>query len=856
MISKPWRLSLALCALSVAAVGCGDDPVAGNLDADVDAGNPADSGTPMDNGNPTDRGFDVGNPTDNGTPDDVQVDGGNPMDAELDGGTLPDVPDKDGGIADAIVIVDVPPADVPVDVVAMCPASRETITLPSATAISLAGSTVATGGIVPGTRCQSNTSGGEAFYTLVVTARSGVVISLDNAGTNFDTELSIRRVCNDATTELSCDDDSGIGSGRSTSSVLRAVLDPGTYSVIVDGYNGQFGNYALTASTFTPADNATCATARALTVGTALTGQTFANAGAPGLCTPGLVPGGQLFYTVTLPANTVGTAQVTRTSGSWSYAVRVYAGCEATSCLQLGTSSASPFSQPFANATASPRTFIVSVAQTDSAETATSFDLVVNTATLMTGQACDNAVPLVPGTPLTAQSNAGAPFTAAPCRTSDVGGQRFYTLTIPAGQRARVTATPVGTTPRQPVLRLRDECASTACIDSTIGGTSGTPAPAVLDIPNAGATPSTSLLTLASTATDTAGSWDLAATTAPIVPGQFCASPVAATPGMTLSAQDAREGLRTTTPCVTAANGGQLFYRVTVPAGNRVQVRAVPAGAMMAWTPTVRVLSSCTSTSCVDSSTAASAGSPATVTLTNGGAMAQDYLLSVAGSAATSGTFNLEVGAPVLLPGYTVATITAACDDVTSGTAVTRSAGGDWGDDNSSAIAALPFTVTFFGDAATRWSMSSNGLLQLYAATGGSASTAYSNYGIPDADEEPDGFVAPFWDDLRTVDDDDNQIATARTITIGTTPARRFVTQWTNFTDGDGLIRLTFQAKLFEGTNVIELHYCSITAGNGRASGNSATIGAESLTSEFGTQVSYDTADAVVTGRAYRLTPR
>ncbi len=851
MNSTPWRLSLALCALSVAAVGCGDDPVVTPDDGSADAGFPTDNATP------TDLGFDVGTPTD------VPADGGTPMDAALDVGTPIDAADKDGGLADAIVVdvpttdvADVPAVDVLVDGGVMCPAPRDTITLPSATPIALMGTTIATGGIVPSTRCQSNTSGGEAFYNLVVTARTGVILSLDNAGTSFDTELSIRRVCNDATTELSCDDDSGTGSGRTNSSVMRAVLDPGTYSVVVDGYNGQFGTYALTASTFTPADNATCATARALTVGTALTGQTFANAGGPGLCTPGVEPGGQLFYTVTLPANTVGTALVTRASGSWGYAVRVYAGCDATSCVQFASSSSSTLSQPFANATTSPRTFIVSVAQMASADTSTSFDLVVNTAALSAGQACEDAVALVPGTPLTGQSNAGAPFTAAPCRTGDVGGQRFYSLTIPAGQRARVTATPVGTTPRQPVLRLRDECSSTTCIDSTIGGTSGTPAPAILDIPNAGTAAITVVVSLSSTSATTEGSWDLSATTAPIVAGQFCATPVAVTAGMTLSAQDARNGLRTTTPCVSAANGGQLFYRVTVPSGSRVPVRAVPAGAMMAWTPTLRVLSSCTSTSCVANNTAAASGGAATVTLTNGGAMAQDYLVSVAGSAAASGTFDLEVGAPVLLPGYTVTTITAACDDVTTGTAVTRAAGGDWGDDNSSDIAALPFTLTFFGDAATRWSMASNGFLQLYAATGGSTSTEYVNYAIPDSDEEPDGFVAPFWDDLRTVDDDDNQIATARTITLGTAPARRFVTQWTNFTDGDGLIRLTFQAKLFEGTNVIELHYCSITAGDERASGNSATIGAESLTSEYGTQVSYNTADAVVTGRAYRLTPR
>ncbi|MFO0606484.1 MAG: hypothetical protein U0324_25150 [Polyangiales bacterium] len=736
-----------------------------------------------------------------------------------------------------------------------CATPRGTFSLPSATPVMITGTTMGGTNQFPSTRCQSNTAGADHVYTLVVTARTGVVLSTDNAGTAFDTELSIRRTCADAATELSCDDDSGIGTDRGTSSVLRAVLDPGTYAVILDGYNGQSGAYTLTASTFTPAANATCATATTLTPGTAATGQALTDTGAPGTCAPGLRPGGQLFYAVTLPASTLGTVQLSRASGSWDFALRVYADCDTAACLLNAVSSSSPLARQLVNGGSSPRRYVISVASDDSEDAVTPFDIVVNPTTLTAGQACESAQTLTPGTPLTAQSTMGASVIGAPCRSED-GGQRFYSVTIPAGQRVRVTATPTGTA-RQPVLRVLDGCGATACLDNAIGGTSTTPAAASVDVPNSGTAPRAVIVSLASPASATPGTWDLAATLSPLVAGQFCAEPAALAPGVTLSNQDAATGLRPSAACSSATvNGGQLFYRVTVPATRRVVVRAVPAGAMASWTPTVRVLATCTSTSCADSSTAAMAGGVASVTLSNGTAAPRDFLLSVAGPATSSGTFNLEAGAATVIPGYTSSPIMASCDDVSSGTAATPSGG--WDDDTTTAIAMLPFTVPFFGVDQTRWSANSNGLLQLYPMATGSTSTEYSNTTIPSTGT-PNGFVAAFWDDLRTVAASDGGTGTGMlTATLGAAPNRRFVVQWTDFTlpSPDNTARLTFQVKLFETTNVIEVHYCAVTAGNARASGNSATVGVEDPTGASGTEISYLTADAARTGFGWRLTPR
>ncbi len=1007
-----WRLVFAVGSLALAA-GCS-----------TPAGNPAPADVVSDLTDVTtpdvvvkDSGSDTGADAAVDTAVDVITDNGKPpTDADTDAATdigPADVADDiaadvaadvaaDATPADAAV--DATPADVAVDVTpdvpvdagpgaGTCASPRALITLPSASPLTFMGTTTGGTSAFAGNRCQTSTGGPDHVYTLVVTARTGVLLSTDNEGTNFDTALSIRRACADAASELSCDDDSGTGTGRTAASVLRAVLDPGTYTVIVDGFSTSAGNYTLSATTFTPAENATCASARELTVGTALTDQALANAGGPGLfCAPGLSPGGQVFYAVTLPPSTLGTVQLSRSAdaGSFTYALRAYADCDATSCLTNGASSASPYTRIITNGGATPRRVILSVAADNSESTVSPFDIVVNTTTLTPGQACDGplavtagmtlsgqanmgapfttgtcrsdtggqlyyaltipagqvtsftatptgttlrqpvlrafdscaattcidntiggtsttpaaatvripntgttartvlvslaststttagtwdvsatnsaiitgqtcAAPIIltPGTPRTAQSNADAFVAAAPCLTASTGAQLFYTLTIPAGQRARVTATPTGATLRQPVLRVIDTCAATTCIDSATGGTSTTPAAAVLDIPNDGATARTVLVSVASTSPATTGTWDVGAVVSPILPGQFCAGPIAAPTGMTLSGQDATNGLRPSTACLTTANGGQLYYRVTVPAGQVVAVRAVPAGAMAAWTPTVRVLSSCTATTCVSSSTAASMGAAASVNLSNSGTMPADYIVSVSGTAALAGTFNLEVGAPTTPPGYTSETITAMCDDVSMGTTITPSSG-SWSDDSASPIGMLPFTGRFFNTDVTHYSVTSNGIMQLWTSATGTATVAYANTTIP-ATATPNNFIAAFWDDLTTnTASDAGAASSVRLATLGTGAARRAVFEWNNwYTFAATTANLTFQVKLFEGTGVIEIHYCSMSPmTDTAATGGSATVGVEDATGAYGTQLGYNSATAARSGTGYRLTPR
>ncbi len=233
---------------------------------------------------------------------------------------------------------------------------------------------------------------------------------------------------------------------------------------------------------------------------------------------------------------------------------------------------------------------------------------------------------------------------------------------------------------------------------------------------------------------------------------------------------------------------------------------------------------------------------------TTDGAIATDSATDSA-IATDSATDAATDAADAARPPYVETTITGSCDALGSAFDVT----GARGDDVASSKAGLPFAFDFFGTAVTDWSMTSNGFAQLWASAGGGVSTASANVAIPTA-AQPNGLLAPFWDDLAV---DPSDSSSARAAVIGNAPNRRFVIDWTHWTTkGETTNRVSFQVKLYETTNVIEFHYCGMQpAGNARATGSSATVGLESLTGGIGVQHSFNTASAVASNQALRFTP-
>lgn len=151
-----------------------------------------------------------------------------------------------------------------------------------------------------------------------------------------------------------------------------------------------------------------------------------------------------------------------------------------------------------------------------------------------------------------------------------------------------------------------------------------------------------------------------------------------------------------------------------------------------------------------------------------------------------------------------------------------------------STIVRIPFTFEFFGGNYTWVNIGLNGVINFaepcgggVSCPGGSSCNGNSvcqefsfNTGPPFSTPRfpstslPDGFVAPFWDDLWEGTTSEVEVAT-----IGTAPNREFVIEYrnierfVNFAAGTNS-KATFQIRLEEGTNVIRIHYGSFTSSN------------------------------------------
>ena len=83
-------------------------------------------------------------------------------------------------------------------------------------------------------------AGGDRVYTFTLDATA----HLDAEVQGFDTILYVQAMCGDATTELACNDDIDTQSGEYGSEISLS-LTPGTYALVVDGYDAN-GDYELT----------------------------------------------------------------------------------------------------------------------------------------------------------------------------------------------------------------------------------------------------------------------------------------------------------------------------------------------------------------------------------------------------------------------------------------------------------------------------------------------------------------------------------------------------------------------------------------------------------------------------------
>lgn len=143
--------------------------------------------------------------------------------------------------------------------------------------------------LVPGQRVTSTTEGamsnfqascargansGDKLYRLEVAQRSRVRLDLES---DHDGALHVRRSCEDASSEVACNDDFG-GPRRSQ---VNFVADPGTYFVIADGFEGS-GRFSLEATVAAAsggnAAGDSCSAPEAAALGIGVTADVFAAA--------------------------------------------------------------------------------------------------------------------------------------------------------------------------------------------------------------------------------------------------------------------------------------------------------------------------------------------------------------------------------------------------------------------------------------------------------------------------------------------------------------------------------------------------------------------------------------------------
>lgn len=148
--------------------------------------------------------------------------------------------------------------------------------------------------------------------------------------------------------------------------------------------------------------------------------------------------------------------------------------------------------------------------------------------------------------------------------------------------------------------------------------------------------------------------------------------------------------------------------------------------------------------------------------------------------------------------------------------------------DECSANVPLGFEFSFYGGKVTNAYLQSNGYISFV-----NGDVHYENVPVPSV-AEPNGFIAPFWDDLDLSVD-----GSVFYTTVGEAPSRIFIAQWQNasrYFDPGTLV--TFQVLLHEQNGRIVFQYKTLT-GDAEAMGSDATVGIENFAGASGTQYSY-----------------
>ncbi len=611
----------------------------------------------------------------------------------------------------------------------------------------------------------------------------------------------------------------------------------------------------------------------------------FANDYASGAgCATG-TNGADRVYQLTVPGNSrlaaTATASTLPDGGvSFNPTVNIVTSATCSSVLSCATGAAGTNGQAastFDNIGTNASSVFV-VVDTSSASPGTfALNLSASSQTYQAGDTCSNAAaPITTSTMLTGESftnftnNFGGGNEGTTCFFDD-GPDRVYAVTVPSMTRLTVNATSASANLSLSTI----DGLATACSANPV--TCGARADAtstgaeVMNFDNATGSSKTVFVVVDRRAgTITPDTFDIgfgfAAVPSTVNPGVDCASPVSISANGTIVADfTARANTYSfvdTGLCAGVASASTApdgVYSVTIPVNSRLTVRAT-ANWDLVLNAVDSPASNCgtgmgTGIVCLAGADSTSSGNE-TITVDNPSTTSTRtvFLLLDGYSTTSTGSLELQTSTAVIPPpAYTKTTIPAACETLSSPVVLLDSTTTPTaGDEAASATTALPIAFNFFGAPVTHFAADTNGLMH-FLASSAVAVPDYFNANIPNS-ATPNGFAAPFWDDQNSV-----ATTSIRYATIGTAPNRRMVLEWfDSIIYAASTSNLGYQVKLYETTNVIEFHYCTLTAGSStaaRVSGGSATVGLENATGSAGALHSYNTASSVDTTNALRFTP-
>ncbi len=456
---------------------------------------------------------------------------------------------------------------------------------------------------------------------------------------------------------------------------------------------------------------------------------------------------------------------------------------------------------------------------------------------------CERAIPVSNGTVLTGQDTTGLGGVAATCPLVTVpgAGPRWYRATVEPGETFLVSAeSEVGV--RAPLVRAFTGCTNRFCAGGSNTAFDGRTV--TFAFTNAGPRPQDLFIAVSGIAPGIAARYTLRTSVTRAPDNATCASARRVVDGTTLRGEDLTTAHTPAAWCNGGSSANALFYAVRVGPGEVLTARASGSAGSFP-TPTLRLGVGCATTNCLASSTTTGTTGTA-LSYTNTTDLAQELLLAADAGSAGAPAFRYDLAISVARPPYTVSRTSIECDPMTAATVIP----GAVGDDVGTPAIPLPIRFPYFGAPMLAWSVSTNGYLQVWPTPMGSSVGALGISALPFAGG-PSNMIAPFWDDL--------EVRSAEAMDVRwqlfATPAPHLTVQWNlGFCcGGTPTDRVTFQAKLFERTGVVEFHYCDQRGGE-RSRGQLASIGLQDESGSRGVsaQLRMSTIDPMT---AFRLTP-